>query len=63
VTGVPMTTPPETPRNTASVPASLKRDVSESELEDGGQPKKRRIAPTLVSADSTASAGGDTSNP
>ncbi|KAB5584836.1 WD40-repeat-containing domain protein [Coniochaeta sp. 2T2.1] len=53
VTGVPMTTPPETPRNSAAVPATttgLKRDTSESELEEGGQqPKKRRIAPTLVS--------------
>lgn len=49
VTGVPMTTPPETPRNSASVPSGLKRDTSESELEDGGQKKRRRIAPTLVS--------------
>lgn len=57
VTGVPMTTPPETPQNASSVPSGLKRDVSESELEDGNQPKRRRIAPTLVSADSPASAG------
>ncbi|KAK8110829.1 chromatin assembly factor 1 subunit B [Apiospora kogelbergensis] len=55
VTGVPMTTPPETPRPSSSTAAStavtgVKRDASESENDGGAgsQPKKRRIAPTLV---------------
>lgn len=48
VTGVPMTTPPETPRSTAGSVAGSKRDASESEKEDVKEPKKRRIAPTLV---------------
>jgi chromatin assembly factor 1 subunit B len=46
-----MTTPPETPRSTASSVSGVKRDASESEKEDIGQAqpiKKRRIAPTLV---------------
>lgn len=47
VTGVPITTPPETPRSNASATAGTKRDASESEKEDG-KPKKRRIAPTPV---------------
>lgn len=47
--GVPMTTPPQTPRSTASSVSGVKRE-SESEVEDGmgGERKKRRIAPTLV---------------
>ncbi|KAK7743584.1 Chromatin assembly factor 1 subunit [Cytospora paraplurivora] len=50
VTGVPMTTPPETPRSTAGSVAGSKRELSESEKEDtGSKPKKKRIAPTLVS--------------
>lgn len=57
VTGMPITTPPETPRSTVSNPstiaatgAGVKREISESEKEEGSQePKKRRIAPTLVS--------------
>lgn len=49
VTGVPITTPPETPRSAAGSTAGQKRDLSESEKEDSeGQPKKRRIAPTLI---------------
>lgn len=50
VTGVLManTTPPETPRGSGS--ASLKRETGEVESEDAsGAPKRRRIAPTLVS--------------
>ncbi|KAJ9151904.1 WD40 repeat-like protein [Pleurostoma richardsiae] len=51
VTGVPITTPPETPRSTGASVAGTKREASESEKEDGGkEPKKRRIAPTLVSS-------------
>ncbi|KAK4451703.1 chromatin assembly factor 1 subunit B [Podospora aff. communis PSN243] len=54
VTGVPITTPPETPRGSVTVPApaNLKRDTSEAESDDpsGGQQKRRRIAPTLVSS-------------
>ncbi|KAH6657338.1 WD40-repeat-containing domain protein [Truncatella angustata] len=53
VTGVPMTTPPETPRSGNVVTAGVKRDASESEKDESSatanQPKKRRIAPTLVS--------------
>lgn len=51
VTGIPITTPPETPRGSTTVPTSLKRETSEVESEDtsGVQPKRRRIAPTLVS--------------
>ncbi|KAH8596790.1 WD40-repeat-containing domain protein [Bisporella sp. PMI_857] len=49
VAGLPMTTPPQTPRSTASSASGVKRDASESEREDGGQEKKRRrIAPTVV---------------
>ncbi|KAH0492510.1 hypothetical protein TgHK011_007459 [Trichoderma gracile] len=57
VTGVPLTTPPETPKvvpgpepgaaTTAS--AGVKRDADEAEKDDGKEPKKRRIAPTLIS--------------
>lgn len=54
--GLPWTTPPLTPRAGATSTASSasgvvlgKRDTSESEKEDHSkQPKKRRIAPTLV---------------
>lgn len=58
VTGVPITTPPETPRsgNTAPAPGSgagVKREASESEKDESSQPKKRRIAPTLVSEPKT----------
>jgi chromatin assembly factor 1 subunit B len=57
VTGVPMTTPPETPRSGNTV-AGQKRpgDASESEKEDAQEPKKRRVAPVPVAQtpDSTA---------
>ena len=54
--GLPLTTPPQTPMpGVVSAPSSVsgsvlgKRDTSESELEDPvGVPKKKRIAPTLV---------------
>lgn len=52
VTGVPITTPPETPGNSNNMAAGVKRDASESEKDEtsiNGQAKKRRIAPTLVS--------------
>ncbi|KAH8906297.1 WD40 repeat-like protein [Coniochaeta sp. PMI_546] len=58
VTGVPMTTPPETPHHTASAASGVKRDTSEGELEDGSQPKRRRIAPTLVGGSSTGPTDG-----
>ncbi|KAI1174317.1 WD40 repeat-like protein [Nemania sp. FL0916] len=49
VTGVPLTTPPETPAN-VNVTSGIKRDATDSEKDDASvQPKKRRIAPTLVS--------------
>lgn len=51
VVGIPITTPPETPRSTANNAAGTKRDASESEQEEtAGEPKKRRIAPTLISS-------------
>jgi chromatin assembly factor 1 subunit B len=57
--GMPMTTPPQTPRSTTSSVSGVKRDASESEKEDvvgvAGERKKRRIAPTLV--------GGENLNP
>ena len=56
ISGVPMTTPPQTPRSTTSSVSGIKRDASESEKEDGGHEKKRRrIAPTLV--------GGENAHP
>ena len=65
--GLPLTTPPQTPMAgyhsaTSSISGSVlgKRDVgaaSESEKEDAGRPKKRRVAPQLVSMSSTASVG------
>lgn len=51
VTGMPMTTPPETPGNSSNVVSGVKREASETEKDDAGvtsQPKKRRIAPTPV---------------
>lgn len=60
VTGVPISTPPETPRpsgstgiSTSTTTAGVKRDASEGEKDQddvsaGGPPKKRRIAPTPV---------------
>lgn len=54
VTGVPITTPPETPRSSVANPSTVtasgvKRDISESDKEEASQePKKRRIAPTPV---------------
>ncbi|KAJ8129452.1 hypothetical protein O1611_g4179 [Lasiodiplodia mahajangana] len=48
VTGVPITTPPETP-GSANIAAGIKRDAMENERDDtNAQQKKRRIAPTLV---------------
>lgn len=52
VTGVPMTTPPETPKGATNSVTGTKRDASESEREDSKEPKKRRIAPTQVKSDS-----------
>lgn len=61
-TGLPWTTPPQTPMagatsNASSISGSVlgKRDTSESEKEDHATaPKKRRIAPTLSGTDSPA---------
>jgi chromatin assembly factor 1 subunit B len=61
MTGMPMTTPPQTPRSTTSSVSGVKRDASESESGEkddaslGGEKKKRRIAPTLVGAESSGS--------
>ncbi|RAL62077.1 hypothetical protein DID88_002563 [Monilinia fructigena] len=62
VSGVPMTTPPQTPRSTASSVAGIKRpgDASESEKEEtraGHEKKKRRIAPTQISSSTNPSVG------
>ena len=60
MTGMPMTTPPQTPRSTTSSVSGVKRDASESESGEkddslqGGEKKRRRIAPTLVGAESSA---------
>jgi chromatin assembly factor 1 subunit B len=51
VTGVPLTTPPETPRATTGG-AGTKREAGDGDREESKEPKKRRIAPTLVSSDS-----------
>ncbi|KAI2626418.1 WD40 repeat-like protein [Xylaria nigripes] len=49
VTGVPLTTPPETP-GSGNIAAGVKRDAPEKEKEEnGGQTKRRRVAPTLIS--------------
>ncbi|CAL3970035.1 hypothetical protein PZA11_006353 [Diplocarpon coronariae] len=49
VSGIPMSTPPQTPRSTSGSVKGRKRDASESEREDGSHgKKKRRVAPTLV---------------
>lgn len=47
VTGVPMTTPPETPKGSNSI-AGTKREAGESEKDEVKEPKKRRIAPTPI---------------
>jgi chromatin assembly factor 1 subunit B len=54
MTGMPMTTPPQTPRSTTSSVSGIKRDHSESEREEGGEKKKRRITPTLMGTDVAA---------
>lgn len=54
---IPMSTPPQTPRSTTSSVSGVKREASESEKEDGGERKRRRIAPTLVGSE----AGGSSS--
>ncbi|KAI0008147.1 WD40 repeat-like protein [Xylariaceae sp. FL0662B] len=51
VTAVPIVTPPETPGNSNNIAAGVKREAAENDKEEGstgGQPKKRRIAPTPV---------------
>jgi chromatin assembly factor 1 subunit B len=49
VTGVPITTPPETPRNqVSSSQTGSKREASDGDREDVKEPKKRRLAPTLI---------------
>lgn len=58
VSGVPLTTPPQTPRSTTSSVSGVKRDASESEREDSGhEKKKRRIAPTLVKGENGSTPG------
>lgn len=65
IVGVPITTPPETPKASFSAPsagasAGTKRETNDGEAVGeaaGNQPKRRRIAPTLVS--SSEGSGGD----
>jgi chromatin assembly factor 1 subunit B len=61
VMGVPITTPPETPRASFASSTGTKRETAEGEADDssGGQPKRRRIAPTLVSGGSQSSGNND----
>ena len=63
VVGIPITTPPETPRASFTAPAGTKRESAEGEADEpsGGQPKRRRIAPTLVSAEAPSGGSGDAS--
>ncbi|KAI1334326.1 WD40 repeat-like protein [Xylariaceae sp. FL0016] len=49
VTGVLMATPPETPGGSNNHAAGVKRDAADGDKDDANQPKKRRIAPTLIS--------------
>ncbi|KAH6687861.1 chromatin assembly factor 1 subunit B [Plectosphaerella plurivora] len=48
VTGIPITTPPETPGTSTSTATGVKREASSQGEKEGTEPKKRRIAPTLV---------------
>ncbi|KAK4658725.1 Chromatin assembly factor 1 subunit [Podospora pseudocomata] len=60
VTGVPITTPPETPRSSfVPPPTGTKRDTNEAETDDslGNQNKRRRIAPTLVDSSTESNNG------
>lgn len=51
--GVPLTTPPETPRSGNNATSGVKREASESEKDEtSSHPKKRRIAPTPVESTS-----------
>ncbi|KAK4238110.1 WD40-repeat-containing domain protein [Achaetomium macrosporum] len=63
VVGVPITTPPETPRSSFTAPTGIKRETTEGEADEssGSKPKRRRIAPTLVDggAQSTKSSGNN----
>lgn len=49
IVGVPITTPPETPQASFTLPTKRETDVGEADKPAGNQPKRRRIAPTLVS--------------
>jgi chromatin assembly factor 1 subunit B len=48
VTGIPITTPPETPGTSSGAATGVKREASSQGEKEGTEPKKRRIAPTLV---------------
>ncbi|KAL2180179.1 WD40-repeat-containing domain protein [Thermothelomyces heterothallicus CBS 202.75] len=56
VVGLPVTTPPETPGTSFTGSTGTKRDPAEGETDEasGGKPKRRRIAPTLVTQPSTS---------
>ncbi|KAK4100649.1 WD40 repeat-like protein [Parathielavia hyrcaniae] len=63
VVGVPITTPPETPRASFAAPSGTKRETAEGAADDssGSHPnaKRRRIAPTLVTGGPQSSSNGD----
>ncbi|KAK1755201.1 WD40-repeat-containing domain protein [Echria macrotheca] len=61
VTGMPITTPPETPRGSVTGSNNLKRETSELDGDEASstQSKRRRIAPTLVSGGSESTNGGN----
>ncbi|SPQ17939.1 6e6b9b01-f12c-4aac-9c18-df07678ed209 [Thermothielavioides terrestris] len=60
VVGIPITTPPETPRSSFTAPTGAKRETAEGEADEssGSQPKRRRIAPTLVSEAAPSTGNG-----
>ncbi|KAL2270973.1 hypothetical protein VTJ83DRAFT_344 [Remersonia thermophila] len=66
VAGVPITTPPETPRGSFTAPPPVtgnKRETAEgetAETEANSQPKRRRLAPTLVSGPTSVTGSGAT---
>jgi chromatin assembly factor 1 subunit B len=61
VVGLPITTPPETPRGSFNASSGTKRDTAEGETDEssGSKPKRRRVAPTLVSGGLQPSGGSD----
>ncbi|KAK4183218.1 putative chromatin assembly factor [Podospora australis] len=64
VTGVPINTPPETPRPSVAAPTGVKRETdAETDDSSASQPKRRRIAPTLVTEGSESANGARNDEP